>query len=339
MSDAFISHGKRSAQGNLNFYAQFVPNPIDRFDRDIHECLQCGMQYIYPMYENGDLAVLYDSEGYQRFRNAISKAALATAANADANKIDYLNYILERSAALGLARHLDTHRQKHKGRAARLLDIGSGEGHELHAFSAMGFDVTGIDLSDPLIAEVKRTYGHEVRKIALEDMDTREKFDVVTAFHLIEHLKDPHALFAKVRDLLNPDGIFLVETPVAEDGGLTAQRFRDIYHTMFFDHFSLALLAAKNGFIPLRMTHRHFHAGTYFHSYMTMVFQYNPVFHAMFGQFETVAILWMKSILSTLIEDARDWGRNDLRYRHKLGAEPIRFPTLATAASEIKQAG
>ena len=315
--EASISLGKRSHQGNLDFYAQFVNSPIERFDREIKECLQCGLQYIHPMYEEPDFLDLYEDEAYQRFREAI-KSIVQNQESFKESPRKHLSLLRSRFAELGLEHFLNTYKEKHDGKCPKLLDIGSGDGHELHIFSTMGFDVTGIDLCDPLIEQVKEQYGLEVKKTAMEDLDPTIKYDVITAFHLIEHLKNPHVLFTKAKELLNPGGIFLIETPFMEDGSATMQRYRDIYHTMFFDHFTLTLLAAKNGFCPICSLHPHFYGGDYFHSFMTMIFQYNAVFEESFAPFQTIAVIWMKSVLSTLVEDARTWGRDSLRYHHKL---------------------
>jgi SAM-dependent methyltransferase len=38
-------------------------------------------------------------------------------------------------------------------------------------------------------------------------------FDVVTAWHVVEHLQDPHALVREVQRILRPGGLFVVEVP------------------------------------------------------------------------------------------------------------------------------
>src|SRR5687767_3334332 len=121
-------------------------------------------------------------------------------------------------------------------------------GRHLAVFDRLGFDVTGID-TNPKEIEYVRSRGFRGVVTSLDALGaTGERFDCVLASHLIEHIIDIDAFLRQVSACLAPGGLLLVETPLRQDLGRAEERYRDIYHTLFFDHFTLALAAAKHGF-------------------------------------------------------------------------------------------
>ena len=54
---------------------------------------------------------------------------------------------------------------------------------------------------------------HEVFHGTFDDYKTTEKFDVIMAWGVVEHVLDPHQFLLKVKSLLKPGGIFVSEVP------------------------------------------------------------------------------------------------------------------------------
>lgn len=97
----------------------------------------------------------------------------------------------------------------------RILDIGCSGGYLAERLAGAGCTVTGIEL-DPLAAERARQFCEEVfvgdaetMKMAFEPAS----FDAIVCGDLIEHLRDPGALLARVRPLLKPGGRLVLTTP------------------------------------------------------------------------------------------------------------------------------
>jgi spore maturation protein CgeB len=90
---------------------------------------------------------------------------------------------------------------------ARLLDIGCGVGRFCQAAYSRGWDVTGIDVS-PLAISIGRKFASFPLRVATveELIGQGEKFDVVTAFEVLEHLSAPVQFLASARTLLRPGG-------------------------------------------------------------------------------------------------------------------------------------
>jgi len=237
-----IEHlGKRSDHSSISGYSAYVANIWD-YDCDIVKCGVCGVQFIHPMYDASLLAGLYNHEDYLRFASA--SAGLNLAKN-DLTPGE-LNWVKSKFASLGLASWREDFVSENS-RLPRFLDVGCGSGIHLLAFKEMGFRVTGIDLSKEFVHRVKTVHGIEAWQTTVEEFTPNDKFDCVLASHLIEHTASPKSFFKAIPKLLAPGGLLILETPVAEDSGQTHERYRDIYHTLFFDHFSLFLLAAFHG--------------------------------------------------------------------------------------------
>jgi SAM-dependent methyltransferase len=90
---------------------------------------------------------------------------------------------------------------------ARLLDIGCGVGRFGHAAHALGWDVTGIDVSPLAITIGQRFARFPLRVATMEQLIANgDQFDIVTAFEVLEHLSDPLQFLTKAQRLLRPGG-------------------------------------------------------------------------------------------------------------------------------------
>lgn len=233
--------GKRSDFRPLDEYAVYV-HDIRVYDREVHLCTVCGFQFIDPLYDTTDLDGLYNQEGYEQF---LYNTHLFESPDDPAAR-SILEEWKSKFLAAGVDSWLKEFRRNNTAEPT-FLDVGCGRGHNSIIFKELGFEVTGIDLSDIQIRYVRTHLGLNAKKCSLEDLDTSEKFDCILAAHVIEHVTSPHAFMTRLAELLAPGGLLLIETPLTNDWGREQHRYRDIYHTLFFDHFSLALLAGMHG--------------------------------------------------------------------------------------------
>ena len=98
--------------------------------------------------------------------------------------------------------------------SGKLLDVGAGGGEFTYVSSQLGFDSTGIEPNIGYSNYAKDQYQANVKTGQLADVDG--KFDVITMFHVMEHIPDPIKTFKKLYDLLNEDGFLFIEVPNIE---------------------------------------------------------------------------------------------------------------------------
>jgi 2-polyprenyl-6-hydroxyphenyl methylase/3-demethylubiquinone-9 3-methyltransferase len=99
----------------------------------------------------------------------------------------------------------------------RMLDIGCGAGLLCEPFTRLGAQVIGVDASASNIAAAKlhADKGHlsiDYRCTTIEEMDVRERFDIVLAMEVVEHVADVGLFLDRCAAMLKPGGIMVVST-------------------------------------------------------------------------------------------------------------------------------
>jgi 2-polyprenyl-6-hydroxyphenyl methylase / 3-demethylubiquinone-9 3-methyltransferase len=99
----------------------------------------------------------------------------------------------------------------------RMLDIGCGAGLLCEPFTRLGAQVIGVDASASNIAAAKlhADKGHlsiDYRCTTPEEMDVRERFDIVLAMEVVEHVVDVGVFLGRCAAMLKPGGLMVVST-------------------------------------------------------------------------------------------------------------------------------
>jgi len=95
-----------------------------------------------------------------------------------------------------------------------LLDVGCGTGEFLHEMQSHGWQVTGVETETRVAAFARRKYGLEVASGDLETCEFQpQQFDVITFWHVLEHLFDPLQTLKRVDGILKDDGVVLIAVP------------------------------------------------------------------------------------------------------------------------------
>ncbi len=95
----------------------------------------------------------------------------------------------------------------------RLLDAGAGRGRFLAAARRAGYDAVGIEPS-ARGADAALALGLPVERIGIEAASIRPaSLDVVTLWHVLEHLDDPAGALAAIARWLRPGGTLLIGVP------------------------------------------------------------------------------------------------------------------------------
>jgi SAM-dependent methyltransferase len=102
-------------------------------------------------------------------------------------------------------------------RPGRLLDIGCSCGYFMEVAQASGYAVQGLEFSKSAIAAAADSVRPHIECAHVEELANAggERFDLITAFDIIEHLTDPMALLCQARRLLAPKARLVISTPDA----------------------------------------------------------------------------------------------------------------------------
>lgn len=140
----------------------------------------------------------------------------------------------------------------------RLLDVGCGDGKFLWALDPERWERAGVEQSAAAVELVKqripgiRLIPGDIFGSALQP----ESFDVITFWHVLEHLADPAQALRRAAELLNPGGVVIVSSPSIDS--LQAAVFRGRWYGFddvprHLNHFSRDSLNLLLGWCGLRM--------------------------------------------------------------------------------------
>lgn len=146
-------------------------------------------------------------------------------------------------------------------RGGKILDIGCGSGQWLTVLNDK-WDKYGIEVSPKAAGIARQSTEANIFCGPFEDYDVEaETFDVITAFALIEHLKDPRKLLQWAFTHLKPSGIVILmtgdrESKVAKQMGYEWPLYFPPVHLHFFSCRSLEHLVTEAGFVVERLEWR-----------------------------------------------------------------------------------
>ena len=98
----------------------------------------------------------------------------------------------------------------------KILDIGCAMGHFLSFFPSE-WQKYGTDISEFAVEQVKKSFSDVIATSCdiSEKRPFNEKFDVITAFDVLEHTLNLRSALYNIHLMLKADGLFIVGVPVA----------------------------------------------------------------------------------------------------------------------------
>lgn len=94
-----------------------------------------------------------------------------------------------------------------------MLDIGCGVGDFLSAMAEKSWKITGIEPSDDARALAQKKLGITLLKPQESSTLPDHSFDLITLWHVLEHVDDLHFQLSEIKRLLKPNGRLLLALP------------------------------------------------------------------------------------------------------------------------------
>lgn len=194
-------------------------------------CERCGLLYTNPMPSEAELSRYYR---------------------------DYYRFDYQLVATAPTRRHVAKRRREAEARAAqvadllpagaRTLDFGAGSGEFVALMLEKGFDAHGFEPGGTYSGHAMGQLGQRIRPVSWQEAEYDRGFDLITCFHVLEHLSTPLAAIERMVGWLAPGGWIYLEVPEME-GTLARKGFGGLHfaHVLGFNHDNLRLAAARAG--------------------------------------------------------------------------------------------
>jgi 2-polyprenyl-3-methyl-5-hydroxy-6-metoxy-1,4-benzoquinol methylase len=142
-----------------------------------------------------------------------------------------------------------------------ILDVGCGSGTLLGLLKQRGFRPTGVDFSAEAVQVAETENGVRVVVGSLTQAAFPDRsFDIVTLFHVMEHVTNPREVLAEVSRILKPNGAIVLQVPNIDSWQFKAFGAKwyglDIpRHVIDYSTNSMLKLLSDSGFVPRRIKH------------------------------------------------------------------------------------
>lgn len=145
-----------------------------------------------------------------------------------------------------------------------LLELGLGHGFSAQAFAKQFDSDTVIEGSIKVIeqhAELLKENNIEVIHSYFENFETAEKYDLIVAGFVLEHVENPKVIVKKYLQLLSPGGLFVIAVPnsdslnrrigfhagLLQDIKMLSEHDKELGHLRYFDRDNLIELIEGAG--------------------------------------------------------------------------------------------
>ncbi|AMS27892.1 hypothetical protein AEM51_13575 [Bacteroidetes bacterium UKL13-3] len=206
---------------------------------DLHRCNNCSFLFTNPRPRAIEIGLYYQSDRY------VSHAG-------DKQNLSFMYKVYDVVRDYSIKQKLKLIKSYHPN--GKLMDLGCGLGYFLNGVvKDKTFDALGVDVSTEAIDYVKQKFGYAV--LGEDKLDTIEEhsFDVITQWHVLEHVHLLNERMQQLKRMLKPNGTLFIAVP--NSNSWDAKHYREFWdgydvprHLYHFNQKSFGLLMQKHGF-------------------------------------------------------------------------------------------
>lgn len=230
------------------FFREFLKSKDYFLSKDeftIQICENCGFKFTNPRPDEIEVLKYYESNEY------ISH---------NAQKSNLFNIIYRQIRTFSIRRKFIL--VKRYGNGQTLLDIGCGTGEFIAYCSKKGIITTGVEPNENARKFAIESLHQNVRPESFFNENGKNSFDVITLWHVLEHIHDLNGRMEKIATLLKPSGTLIVAVP--NSNSWDAVYYREFWaaydlprHLYHFGSDTVQMLTFKHEFnlteiIPLK---------------------------------------------------------------------------------------
>ena len=194
---------------HLQPYLSLKDYALTQEDFELYHHKEIDMLVTIPKPSNEELGRFYEDTDYlphtDSRKTLFDKLYQYVKKNAIANKVDLLNSLRTESKTV--------------------LDIGTGTGNFLLACKKNGWKITGIEPNQNAKKLVQdkfqvilndnstKLFYDSLKSLQESNAENSLKFDVITLWHVLEHVPDVEHYIKQIKSLLKPNGIIVVAVP------------------------------------------------------------------------------------------------------------------------------
>jgi 2-polyprenyl-3-methyl-5-hydroxy-6-metoxy-1,4-benzoquinol methylase len=165
---------------------------------DIIKCANCGFNYTHPIPSIEDIATYYNFPAY--------------ISHTDVNE-GWMNKLYHKVRKRTLQQKTDWVQSLFTGHKGQILEIGAGTGAFANSMTVKGWNVTALEPNEASRAIALQNYNINLLPIeALGNLQS-QKFDVITLWHVLEHVHDLKHYLLEFNRLLKPNGRLIIAVP------------------------------------------------------------------------------------------------------------------------------
>ncbi len=226
---------------------RIVETVWDAPESAVYQCSECDIVFIHPIMSLEEENAFYETEFSRYMKQRGAPGETLPAEHFEKNQEEAQRRLRLLGPYLRQTMHV--------------LELGSSTGFLLAAIQPQVSTVIGIE-PNILYAEYARGRGIDTCR----DLDevTGHSFDLILAYYVLEHLRNPVAYLGRLHSLLRPGGLLAIEVPNVDDALVSLyqlESFDRFYwqkaHYFYYSHRTLQSLLARARFDSITMIPEH----------------------------------------------------------------------------------
>ena len=126
----------------------------------------------------------------------------------------------------------------------KLLDVGAGGGEFVYLASKNGFDAQGIEPNVGYSSFARDEYSVNIKTLTLNELKA-DTVNIITLFHVFEHMANPQKVIEKLSCILMKDGYLLIEVPNIFQQDASPHNIFFKAHLFYYSKYTLISAASK----------------------------------------------------------------------------------------------